>query len=118
MRLKFCHRRGQGHGDYLLSECWSSVLSNNINHVIVSASSSSFVIVVVIITVRDKALRSVPSLMRIVTRSSKRQYLSYVFLRKIFGEGWLWLWKRDFLDILDHEIPHARGPPKKTEFTS
>jgi hypothetical protein len=33
----------------------------------------------------------VPSLMRIVTRSSKRQYLSYVFLCTIFGEGWLWL---------------------------
>jgi len=29
--------------------------------------------------------------MRIVTRSSKPQYLSYVFLRKIFGVGWLWL---------------------------
>jgi hypothetical protein len=30
-------------------------------------------------------LRSVPLLMRIVTRSSKRQYLSYVFLR--MGNG-------------------------------
>jgi hypothetical protein len=39
----------------------------------------------------DKALRSVPSLRRIESRSSKRQYLSYVFLRTIFGEGWLWL---------------------------
>jgi hypothetical protein len=32
-----------------------------------------------------------PSLMRIVTRSSKRQYLSYVFLCTIFGKGWLCL---------------------------
>ncbi len=31
--------------------------------------SSFIIIIVVIITVRDKALRSVPSLMRIVTRS-------------------------------------------------
>jgi hypothetical protein len=30
-------------------------------------------------------------LMRLVTRSSTHQYLSYVFLHKIFGEGWLWL---------------------------
>ena len=38
---------------------------------------------------RDKALRSVPSLNENCDKIFSRQYLSYVFLRKIFGEGWL-----------------------------
>ena len=39
-------------------------------------------------------------------RSSKRQYLAYVFLRTILGEGWLWLWNGIFLFFLTMTILH------------
>jgi hypothetical protein len=42
-----------------------------------------------VIPCRDKALRLVPSLNENCDKIFSRQYLSYVFLRKIFGEGWL-----------------------------